>query len=114
MYDVADKDLGTAIPYGVYDQTANMGWVNVGVDHDTAVFAVERLRRWWEHMGAHRYRGAPVLLITADGGGSNGSRHRLWQVAWQQLANDLGMRITGCRGLSSRHQQMEQDRTADV
>ena len=96
VYDFADPDLGKAIPYGVYDQTANMGWVNVGVDHDTAAFAVESLRRWWDHMGADRYRGAPALLITADGGGSNGSRNRLWKVALQQLANDLGMRIMVC------------------
>lgn len=96
VYDFADKDLGKAIPYGVYDQTANMGWVNVGVDHDTAAFAVESLRRWWVHMGSHMYRGAPALLITADGGGSNGSRNRLWKVALQQLANDTGMRMTVC------------------
>lgn len=96
VYDFADQDLGKAIPYGVYDQIANMGWVNVGVDHDTAVFAVESLRRWWRHMGADLYRGAPALLITADGGGSNGSRNRLWKVALQQLANDLGMRIMVC------------------
>jgi hypothetical protein len=96
VYDFADQDLGKAIPYGVYDQTANMGWVNVGVDHDTAAFAVESLRRWWDHMGADRYGGAPALLITADGGGSNGSRNRLWKVALQQLANDLGMRIMVC------------------
>jgi Rhodopirellula transposase DDE domain len=96
VYDFADKDLGKAIPYGVYDQTANMGWVNVGVDHDTAAFAVESLRRWWVHMGSHMYRGAPAMLITADGGGSNGSRNRLWKVALQQLANDTGMRMTVC------------------
>jgi hypothetical protein len=96
VYDFADKDLGKAIPYGVYDQTANMGWVNVGVDHDTAAFAVESLRRWWLQMGFHMYRGVPALLITADGGGSNGSRNRLWKVALQQLANDTGMRITVC------------------
>jgi hypothetical protein len=72
VYDFADKDLGKVIPYGVYDQTANMGWVNVGVDHDTAAFAVESLRRWWGHMGSHMSRGAPALLITADGGGRNG------------------------------------------
>jgi DDE family transposase len=96
VYDFADQELGKAIPYGVYDQTANMGWVNVGVDHDTAAFAVESLRRWWDHMGAAMYPGAPALLITADGGGSNGSRNRLWKVALQQLANDLGMRIMVC------------------
>ena len=94
--DFVDEDLGKAIPYGVYDQAANMGWVNVGVDHDTAAFAVESLRRWWEHMGSQRYPSAPALLITADGGGSNGSRNRLWKVALQQLANDIGLRMAVC------------------
>ena len=96
VYDFVDEDLGKAIPYGVYDQAANMGWVNVGVDHDTAAFAVESLRRWWEHMGSQRYPSAPALLITADGGGSNGSRNRLWKVALQELANDIGLRIAVC------------------
>jgi Rhodopirellula transposase DDE domain len=96
VYDFVDRDLGTAIPYGVYDQAANMGWVNVGVDHDTAAFAVESLRRWWDHMGSQRYPGAPALLITADGGGSNGRRNRLWKVALQQLANAVGMRMAVC------------------
>jgi hypothetical protein len=96
VYDFVDEDLGKAIPYGVYDQAANLGWVNVGVDHDTAAFAVESLRRWWEHMGSQRYPSAPALLITADGGGSNGSRNRLWKVALQQLANDIGLRMAVC------------------
>jgi hypothetical protein len=96
VYDFVDEDLGKAIPYGVYDQAANMGWVNVGVDHDTAAFAVESLRRWWEHMGSQRYPSAPALLITADGGGSNGSRNRLWKVALPQLANDIGLRMAVC------------------
>jgi len=96
VYDFVDEDLGKAIPYGVYDQAANMGWVNVGIDHDTAAFAVESLRRWWEHMGSQRYPSAPALLITADGGGSNGSRNRLWKVALQQLANDIGLRMAVC------------------
>jgi Rhodopirellula transposase DDE domain len=96
VYDFVDEKLGKAIPYGVYDPTANMGWVNVGVDHDTAAFAVESLRRWWEHMGSQRYPGAPALLITADGGGSNGSRNRLWKMALQQLANDIGLRMAVC------------------
>ena len=96
VYEFVDEDLGKAIPYGVYDQAANTGWVNVGVDHDTAAFAVESLRRWWEHMGSQRYPSAPALLITADGGGSNGSRNRLWKVALQQLANDIGLRIAVC------------------
>jgi hypothetical protein len=96
VYDFVDEDLGKAIPYGVYDQAANLGWVNVGIDHDTAAFAVESLRRWWEHMGSQRYPSAPALLITADGGGSNGSRNRLWKVALQQLANDIGLRMAVC------------------
>jgi hypothetical protein len=96
VYDFVDEDLGKAIPYGVYDQAANLGWVNVGVDHDTAAFAVESLRRWWAHMGSQRYPSVPALLITADGGGSNGSRNRLWKVALQQLANDIGLRMAVC------------------
>jgi len=91
-----DEHLGKAIPDGVDDQAANLGWVHVGVDHDTAAFAVESLRRWWEHMGSQRYPSAPALLITADGGGSNGSRNRLWKVALQQLANDIGLRMAVC------------------
>ena len=96
VYDFVDEELGKAIPYGVYDQAANTGWVNVGVDHDTAAFAVESLRRWWEHMGSQRYPSAPALLMTADGGGSNGSRNRLWKVALQQLATDIGLRMAVC------------------
>jgi DNA-binding phage protein len=96
VYDFVDEDWGKAIPDGVYDQAANLGWVNVGVDHDTAAFAVESLRRWWEHMGSQRYPSAPALLMTADGGGSNGSRNRLWKVALQQLANDIGLRMAVC------------------
>jgi len=94
--DCVDADVGKAIPDGVYDQAANMGWVNVGVDHDTAALGVESLRRWWEHMGSQRYPRAPALLITADGGGSNGSRNRLWKVALQPLANDIGLRMAVC------------------
>ena len=81
VYDFVDKELGKAIPYGVYDLTANQGWVSVGTDHDTAQFAVETLRRWWHHMGGPAYPTAQELLIIADGGGSNGSRSRLWKVA---------------------------------
>jgi len=90
------KELGKAIPYGVYDITKNQGWVSVGIDHDTARFATEAIRRWWSKMGRPRYRGARELLITADGGGSNGSRCRLWKVAWQDLATALGLRIRVC------------------
>jgi hypothetical protein len=94
--DFADKTLGKVNPYGVYDQTANVGWVSVGVDHDTAEFAVESIRRWWAKMGSGRYASATDLLITADGGGSNGRRNRLWKVALQRLADDTGLRIVVC------------------
>lgn len=93
VHDFLDKDLGKAIPYGVYDLSENQGWVSVGIDHDTARFATEAIRRWWKKMGSKRYRDARELLITADGGGSNGSRCRLWKVALQELANKLGMPI---------------------
>jgi hypothetical protein len=96
VYDFVDKLLGKASPYGVYDPTANEGWVSVGVDHDTAEFAVESLRRWWAHMGCARYPMAKQLLVTADGGGSNGSRVRLWKVALQQLADQTGLDISVC------------------
>src|SRR3954447_20811077 len=96
VHDFMDKELGKAIPYGVYDVTGNQGWVSVGVDHDTARFATEAIRRWWSKMGARRYRGADRLLITADGGGSNGSRCRLWKVALQDLAAGLGMAVQVC------------------
>lgn len=95
-YDFADKTLGKVNPYGVYDQTANVGWVSVGVDHDTAAFAVESIQRWWAKMGSCRYQDATALLITADGGGSNGSRSRLWKVALQRLADATGLRISVC------------------
>lgn len=93
VHDFMDKELGKAIPYGVYDITENQGWVSVGIDHDTARFAVEAIRRWWSKMGSRCHRGAKELLITADGGGSNGSRCRLWKVALQELANHLEMPI---------------------
>jgi transposase len=96
VHDFMDKNLGKAIPYGVYDVTANTGWVSVGTDHDTSEFAVETIRRWWRHMGQPRYPQAVELLITADGGGSNGSRTRLWKVALQRLADELGLAITVC------------------
>ena len=96
VHDFEDKKLGKAIPYGVYDVSANRGWVSVGVDHDTARFAVEALRRWWREMGSVTYPKATELLVTADGGGSNGSRNRLWKVALQGLADDLGLRVLVC------------------
>ena len=95
-HDFPDKELGKAIPYGVYDETTNSGWVSVGIDHDTAEFAVETVRRWWRHMGSQVYPQAKRLLITADGGGSNGSRCRLWKVELQRLADEIGLRISVC------------------
>jgi hypothetical protein len=94
VHDFMDPDLGKAIPYGVYDITNNQGWVNVGIDHDTAYFAAASIRRWWEEMGASRFPHAERLLITADGGGSNSSRTRLWKVALQKLADDIGLTLT--------------------
>lgn len=96
VYDFIDKELGKVTPYGVYDLSHNMGWVSVGIDHDTAEFAVETLRRWWREMGKALYPGATRLLITADGGGSNGSRVRLWKIALQQLARETGLEISVC------------------
>ena len=95
--DFPDKQLGKVAPYGVYDVTANEGWVSVGITHDTAGFAVESIRRWWLHMGQQVYPEAAELLITADSGGSNGSRSRLWKVCLQRrLADALGLRISVC------------------
>ena len=96
VHDFIDRELGKAIPYGVYDLTANAGWVSVGVDHDTAEFAVHTLRRWWWQMGRHTYPNAKRLLITADGGGSNSSRSRLWKFELQKLADALGLGISVC------------------
>jgi len=93
VHDFLEPELGKAIPYGVYDLTSNQGWVSVGIDHDTARFAVEAIRRWWQKMGSARYGKARKLLITADGGGSNSSRCRLWKVALQDLAAQLGIAI---------------------
>jgi transposase len=96
VHDFLDKNLGKAIPYGVYDITNNQGWVSVGMDHDTAQFATAAIGRWWKKMGRKRYPRAKELLITADGGGSNGSRCRLWKVALQGLADQLGVAIHVC------------------
>lgn len=93
IHDFADKDLGKVCPYGVYDLTENRGWVSVGVDHDTAQFAVESIRRWWSHMGRMSYPCAKAVLIMADGGGSNASRNRLWKVELQKLADEIGLAI---------------------
>ena len=96
VHDFIDPGLGKAIPYGVYDVTHNEGWVSVGIDHDTARFAAEALRRWWKKMGSKRYPNAKELLITADGGGSNSSRSRLWKAALQTLANRIGLKLRVC------------------
>lgn len=93
MHDFADKELGKAIPYGVYDIGRNEGWVSVGISHDTAEFAVESIRRWWLRMGQRTYPQATEILITADGGGSNGARVRLWKLELQRLADALGLRL---------------------
>ena len=92
-YDFVDKELGKVAPYGVYDIAQNKGWVNVGISSDTAEFAVESIRRWWHSMGKTIYTNSKQLLITADGGGSNGSRVRLWKIKLQELANELNMTI---------------------
>jgi len=96
VHDFKDKELGKAIPYGVYDLTNNQGWVSVGIDHDTAYFATNTIRRWWEDMGSKRFPRATELMITADGGGSNSSRSRLWKVALQGLADQLEMKLNVC------------------
>ncbi len=96
VHDFMTPDLGKATPYGVYDLTHNLSWVNVGIDHDTATFAVESIRRWWHLMGQPLYPAARQLLITADGGGSNGSRLRLWKVELQKLADETGLEIAVC------------------
>ena len=96
VHDFLIPELGRAAPYGVYDIANNAGWVSVGIDHDTASFAVNTIRRWWQTMGRERYPDAKTLLITADGGGSNGTRVRLWKRELQTLANELGLEITVC------------------
>jgi Rhodopirellula transposase DDE domain len=96
MHDFADPDLGKAIPYGVYDLANNQGWVSIGITHDTAQFAAQTIRRWWENMGAKRFPRARELMITADGGGSNSSRSRLWKVALQELADQIGLTLQVC------------------
>ncbi len=94
VHDFLIKELGRAVPYGIYDLAANAGWVSVGMDHDTAAFAVQTIRTWWHSVGAQRYPLARCLTITADGGGSNGSRVRLWKRELQTLANELGIEIS--------------------
>ncbi len=96
VHDFIDKDLGKAIPYGIYDVSANTGWVSVGTDHDTSAFAVATLRRWWDTIGRHRYPHADRLQICADGGGSNGYRIRAWKIELAALAAETGLAITVC------------------
>jgi len=96
VHDFRIPEKGKAIPYGVYDLTRNAGWVSVGIDHDTASFAARSILRWWQKMGRPIYQGSDALLITADAGGSNGSRIRLWKWELQQLANRTGLSITVC------------------
>ncbi len=96
VHDFVDKDLGKVAPYGIYDLAANAGWVSVGIDHDTAAFAVNAIRRWYEVVGHGRHESADRLLITADGGGSNGSRVRLWKLELQKLADETGMVLQVC------------------
>ncbi len=96
VYDFLTDAEGRAIPYGVYDIKRNEGWVSIGIDHDTAEFAVGSIRRWWNLLGKKRYPDATRLMITADGGGSNGSRVRLWKIELQKFADQSGLNITVC------------------
>ncbi len=96
VHDFVIPELGRASPYGVYDLAHNTAWVSVGVDHDTAAFAVETIRRWWLSMGQPVYPGATRLLVIADGGGSNGYRVRLWKLELQRLADETGLELAVC------------------
>jgi hypothetical protein len=96
IHDFMDRKLGRAVPYGVYDMSDNVGWVSVGTNHDTATFAVNAIRRWWQTMGRKRYPKAKRLMITADGGGSNGYRVRLWKIELQRFADEIKLPISVC------------------
>ncbi len=96
VHDFVDKELGRATPYGVYDLAQNQGWVSVGIDHDTAEFAVASMHHWWQTLGQVTYPGATSLLITADGGGSNASRSRLWKLELQRFADVTGLELRVC------------------
>ena len=96
VYDFMQFAVGKAVPYGIYDMKLNEGYVNVGIDHDTAEFAVQSIKKWWECMGKKRYPDAKRLLITADGGGSNGSRVKLWKIELQKFATETGLEISVC------------------
>ena len=106
-HDFPDPKLGKVIPYGIYDLSFNKGWVNVGIDHDTAEFAVESIRRWWYGMGRAIYPRSKHLLITADCGGSNGNRNKLWKLKLQQLANETGLTIDVCHSGTSKWNKIE-------
>ena len=111
--DFVDPELGKAIPYGVDDLHANVGWVSVGVDHDTPAFAVATIRAWWLQMGAAMYPQAKELLITADSGGSNSARARLWKRELQRFADESGLRAQ-CQPSAPGHEQVEQNRAPPV
>lgn len=96
MHDFSDKELGKISPYGIYDMEKNLGWINIGIDHDTATFAVESIKSWWLTMGKVLYPDAKELLITADAGGSNSVRSRVWKVQLQKFVNETGLHITVC------------------
>lgn len=96
VYDFVDPEVGRATPYGVYDITQNKGWVSVGISFDTARFAVNTLRQWWLNCGEREYAGTQGLLVNADGGGSNGSRVRLWKISLQEFADEINIPITVC------------------
>jgi Rhodopirellula transposase DDE domain len=96
VHDFKDKELGKAIPHGIYDLASDRGWVTVGIDHDTAQFAVNSIRAWWEHLGCERYPNASCLQITADCGGSNSNRTKLWKVELQKLADETELEIAVC------------------
>jgi hypothetical protein len=96
VHDFPDKQLGKAVPYGIYDLSANTGWVSVGTDHDTSAFAVATLRRWWVSVGRARYPDAHRLLVCADGGGSNGYRVRAWKIELARFAAETGLHVTVC------------------
>ncbi len=96
VHDFQDPERGKAIPYGVYDLTNNEAWVSVGVDHDTAAFAVQTIQRWWRKMGRKRFPDARELLVTADGGGSNSARCKLWKIALQEFADETGLKVHVC------------------
>jgi hypothetical protein len=113
VHDFVDKELGKVAPYGIYDLATNAGRASVGIDHDTVAFAVNSIRRWYEVVGCVRYEKADRLLITADGGGSNGSRVRLWKFELQKLANETGL-ILQVVPLPARDVEVEQDRTSHV